>query len=92
MKTIEINGNNFSNLDEFYNEVEQKMTKNLDWKIGRNLDAFNDILNGGFGIHKVDEIYELKWLNSQKSKSELKEFNTIIDIITENKNVVLTLI
>ena len=34
----------------------------------------------------------IKWMNSQKSKSELKEFDTIIKIIAENENVVLTLI
>ena len=36
----------------FYDEVEQVFTCGLDWKIGRNLDAFNDILRGGFGRHE----------------------------------------
>jgi RNAse (barnase) inhibitor barstar len=83
MRTIEINGNNFSNLSGFYNEVEKKMTSGLNWKIGRNLDAFNDVLNGGFGIHDVDENYQLYWKNAKKSKSDLG-WNQTIDFI-ENK-------
>ena len=35
MKTYEIDGEHFSTLEAFYE--------------GRNLDAFNDILRGGFG-------------------------------------------
>jgi len=91
MRTIEINGNNFSNLSEFYNEVERKMTNGLNWKIGRYLDAFNDVLNGGFGIHEYDEDYKMIWLNSEKSKSELEEYSAIIEMIMENENAKLEL-
>ncbi len=91
MRTIEIDGNSFSNLTEFYDEVERKMTSDLNWEIGRNLDAFEDVLSGGFGVQEVDENYELKWLNSKKSKSELKEYEILIEIITGNKNVNLKL-
>ena len=55
MLTIKIQGNNFSNLAEFYDEIERKMTSGLEWKIGRNLNAFNDVLRGGFGVHDCDE-------------------------------------
>ncbi|WP_235904736.1 barstar family protein, partial [Patiriisocius marinus] len=85
MLTIKIQGNNFSNLADFFDEVERKMTKGLDWKIGQNLNAFNDVLRGGFGIHDCDEDYKLIWENSQKSKSELQEFTTIIEMINENE-------
>jgi len=91
MLTIELNGNNFSNLAEFYDEVERKMTKGLDWKIGRNLDAFNDVLSGGFGVNEVGENYQLTWTNALKSKSELQEYETLIKIIKENANVELIL-
>ena len=43
-----IDGRRFSNMAGFYDEVERVFTFGLDWKIGRNLDAFNDILRGGF--------------------------------------------
>ncbi|MFD1015476.1 barstar family protein [Winogradskyella rapida] len=60
MRIIEINGNKFSNMKGFYREIESKMTFGLNWKIGRNLNAFNDVLYGGFGVHDVDEKYILK--------------------------------
>lgn len=91
MRTTEINGNKFSNQKGFYREVEHKMTSGLNWKIGRNLNAFNDILYGGFGVHGVDEKYILKWHRSEKSKLELKYFDTIIEIIKEHENIELQL-
>ena len=44
-----IDGRHFSNMAGFYDEVERVFTSGLDWKIGRNLNAFNDI--GGAGIY-----------------------------------------
>ena len=80
MKKIEINGNSFSNLSEFYDEVERKFTKGLTWKIGRNLNAFNDVLRGGFGLHNYEEQIELCWSNSEKSKLDLGINETIEDL------------
>ena len=78
MQKIEIDGNKFSNLNEFYDEIELKLTNGLDWKIGRNLDALNDVLDGGFGVHEINENIELIWLNSGKSKSDLGWNETIL--------------
>jgi len=92
MRTIKIDGNNFCDLQGFYIEIEQKMTQGLNWKIGRNLDAFADILQGGFGVHDINEKYELQWLNSDKSKIELStDYVLLLDIIKDNKNVNLKL-
>lgn len=77
---IMIDGNNFSNMDEFYNEIENKFTKGLEWKMGRNLDAFNDILRGGFGVHEYDEHIIVKWVNSNKSKEDLSYKLTISEL------------
>jgi RNAse (barnase) inhibitor barstar len=71
MLTITLDGNSFNSLTTFYDEVERKMTHNLDWKIGRNLDAFNDVLRGGFGVHSYEEPFQLIWENSTKSKTDL---------------------
>ncbi|WP_282628388.1 barstar family protein [Empedobacter sedimenti] len=70
-KVIVINGNNFSDLTGFYNEIERVLTKDLDWKIGRNLDAFEDILLGGYGVFETGEPIQLIWENSTKSKADL---------------------
>ena len=52
---ITSDGRRFSNMAGFYDEVERVFTSGLDWKIGRNLNAFNDILRGGFGWHEYGQ-------------------------------------
>ena len=76
-KEIVIDGHNFKTLAEFYDEIENKLTKGLDWRIGRNLNAFNDVLTGGFGIHDYEERITLVWKNSEKSKKDLGQSETI---------------
>jgi RNAse (barnase) inhibitor barstar len=89
-KEIIIDGGNFATLSEFYDEVENKLTKGLDWKIGRNLDAFNDVLTGGFGVHDYEEPIRIKWINSVKSKKDLGQlFDTIIDIAYGHQHIEL---
>ncbi len=56
-----------------------------------NYCIFNDVLYGGFGVHDVDEKYILKWHSSEKSKSELKYYDRIIEIIKEHENIELQL-
>lgn len=68
---IILDGNRFANLEEFYLEADRILTKNLDWKTGHNLNAFNDLLRGGFGVFEYDEPIRLLWINSQRSENLL---------------------
>ena len=88
MKQITIDGNNFSNEEEFYSEIDKLLTRDLSWKTGHNLDAFNDILRGGFGVHDPGEELIRTWVNAGKSRKELGEqlFNTIVEIILDCDN------
>ena len=70
-QTIIINGENFSDLESFYDEIDRVLTKDLDWSTGHNLDAFNDLLRGGFGIYEYKEPIKLIWKNISKSKTDL---------------------
>ena len=70
-QTILLDGNRFSTLSSFYEEVERVLTKNLEWSIGRNLDAFNDVLRGGFGVYGYEEPVLLVWRQSKKSRTDL---------------------
>lgn len=70
-REIILDGNNFSSLAEFYDEIQNKLTKGLNWEIGRNLDAFNDVLRGGFGVYEYNDVFKLLWKNSEKSKKDL---------------------
>ncbi len=69
----EIDGANFSTLEEFYDEVSRVLIPNVSW--GRNVDAFNDILRGGFGT--PDWGFVLRWKNSTLSKDRLGYRETV---------------
>ena len=94
MKEIIIDGNNFSDAEGFYTEIDKLLTRNLDWKTGHNLNAFNDLLRGGFGFHEYGEELHITWINASKSKADFgyevrnhngqTMFEVIVDIILDN--------
>lgn len=88
MKTFIIDGNNFTDLEGFYIEIDRLMTKNLNFKTGHNYSAFNDILCGGFGVHELNESIIIKWINYEKSKNHLGEkvILTILEIMLDCNN------
>lgn len=62
-----IDGQHFSTLEEFAETFSQVVLP--DWCWQGNLDAFNDILAGGFGT--PEEGFILVWKNSHLSKTRL---------------------
>ena len=76
-----IDGRHFSTMAGFYDKVEQVFTCGFNWKIGWNLNAFNDILRGGFGRHEYRQPIHIQWLSYQKSVRDLGQETT--DTITE---------
>lgn len=62
-----IDGSRVTSLDSFYDEIGRVLIPGYEW--GRNLDAFNDILRGGFGT--PDEGFTLRWSHSGISKEVL---------------------
>jgi RNAse (barnase) inhibitor barstar len=70
MKTITIDGSAITNIDTFYDEIYRKFCPNLKG-FGRNLDAFNDVLRGGFGEFEYGTPIKLVWTNSNNSKIAL---------------------
>ncbi len=67
-KTIyEIDGIEFATLEEFYDVISRVLIPGAKW--GRNLDAFNDILRGGFGTREGGFI--LRWKNAEISRARL---------------------
>lgn len=97
---LTIDGANFSDMEGFYNEIDRVLTKDLDWNTGHNLNAFNDLLRGGFGVHDYEEPFKLIWLNSAKSKVDFQRsfpgeptsmFEELIAIIREHQHIELTL-
>lgn len=76
-KELIIDGSKFNNTVEFYIEIDKVLTKDLTWKTGHNLDAFNDLLRGGFGVHEYSEPIIIIWKKPNKSKMDLG-FNATI--------------
>ena len=70
MKEIIIDGKNFDDEEGFYNEIDKLLTKDLDWQTGHNLNAFNDLLRGGFGVHEYGEELHITWINAAKSRED----------------------
>ena len=70
-KTIIIDGNNIYDIPSFYDEINRVFMKNEDWELGPSLDAFNDLLYGGFGGIARDELIHLIWKNCEKNRKEL---------------------
>jgi RNAse (barnase) inhibitor barstar len=73
VNTLEIDGAHFSTLEEFYDEVSRELIPGSFW--GRNLDALNDILWGGFGT--PEEGFTLRWRNHHMSKERLGYDETV---------------
>ena len=71
--TYEIDGANFSTLEEFYDEIGRVLIPGKAW--GRNLDAFNDILRGGFGTPETGFVF--RWKNSDQSRDRLGFAETV---------------
>lgn len=80
-QTIIITGNKFTDVESFYDEIDRVLTKNLDWKTGHNLNAFNDLLWGGFGVYEYEEQVKITWTKFTESKKVLG--NELSDILIE---------
>jgi hypothetical protein len=72
----EIHGDAFSTLQEFFDEISRVLIPGAHW--GRNLDAFNDILRGGFGT--PDDGFVLRWLDHAQSRRRLGYPETILQL------------
>lgn len=83
-----IDGKNFDDLEGFYVEAKKLFTKDSSFSAGHNLEAFNDLLRGGFGVHKYGEPIMIRWNNFSKSKRDLGEkvISKIMEIIEDVDN------
>lgn len=70
-RTFIIDGGRFDTMEGFYDEAERVFTRDLSWRMGRNLDAFNDVLRGGFGRHAYGEPILIRWVDYEKSRRDL---------------------
>ena len=64
-------GEQMKDIPEFYDQVSMILTEDLDFEPGHNLDAFADLLKGGFGKHSVGETFSVLWKNFDLSVQNL---------------------
>nr|WP_315476027.1 barstar family protein [uncultured Undibacterium sp.] len=64
---IRIDGLQFSTLEGFFQHFSERALDGSTW--GHNLDAFNDVLRGGFGT--PEDGFVIEWLNHVISKQRL---------------------
>ena len=64
---VTIDGGAFADLRGFYKHFQERALFGSPW--GKNLDAFNDVLRGGFGT--PEQGFILVWQNSSLSKERL---------------------
>lgn len=62
-----LEGGRIASLEDFYTEVSRVVVPGVNW--GRNLDAFNDILRGGFGT--PEEGFLVVWKDHAWSRERL---------------------
>lgn len=89
MKIFKLNGREFNTTNEFFDTIGELLVENNDW--GKNWDALNDILYGGFIKTDCEEEFKLIWLNSEYSKINLTDFQKIVDLIKEHEHIKLEL-
>jgi len=66
LPVLVIDGANFSDFDGFAREFS-RLLRDYAWR--GNLDAFNDLLRGGFGT--PEHGWVLRWVNSESSRAAL---------------------
>jgi RNAse (barnase) inhibitor barstar len=88
-QTIIIDGNTILDIESFYDEIDRVLTKDLEWKTGHNLNAFNDLLRRGFGVYEYEEPIKLIWTSFIESNNKLGKdlTDTLIEIISEHKHI-----
>jgi RNAse (barnase) inhibitor barstar len=67
VREYKLSGANITSLESFYDEISRVLVPNVEW--GENLDAFDDILHGGFGT--PNEGFVLRWTHSETSRLAL---------------------
>lgn len=77
-KEFEIDGRKFSDLKGFYQAIGKQLVDKNEW--GKNWNALNDILIGGFIKTEYGEPFKLIWRNSDISRQKLEEYNDVVKI------------
>ncbi len=71
IKIIEILGQHIRDIPSFYAEINRVFMAGETWTLGESLDAFNDLLYGGYGAIVGREAATIVWHGFDGSKTAL---------------------
>lgn len=71
IKQIEIEGNTINDITSFYKEINRAFMLGESWLIGQSLDAFNDLLFGGYGALQGAQSVKLVWRHMDHCRKAL---------------------
>ncbi len=88
--SLTIDGTRFGDLNSFYKHMDELLTDGT-MRVGHNLDAFNDLLRGGFGVFDYGEQVDIYWDSFEQSRETLGDglLLTILEIILRADNCTL---
>ncbi|NWF95738.1 MAG: barstar family protein [Candidatus Thorarchaeota archaeon] len=92
VKEFVLDGSNMVSVDGFYDEVQRVLCPDFSG-FGRNLDALNDILRGGFGTFEYGDQIRIRIVNVHKMRMNLEAsfFRHVMEVLEESENVELSL-
>ena len=70
-KEIIIDGSRIHDKTSFYEEINRKFMQNESWQLAESLDAFVDLLYGGFGAIREKEEIRLIWKCFEANRQSL---------------------
>lgn len=68
---ITLEGKEITNISSFYRQMNDRLMQDEDWKLAESLDAFDDLLYGGFGKLKDYGHLEIEWKDIDISRKNL---------------------
>lgn len=68
-----LDGTEIISLETFFDQISERLIPDAYW--GRGLDAFDDILRGGFGT--PEDGFTLRWVHSEVSRENLGYQETV---------------
>lgn len=71
VKRIEIDGTAINDIASLYEEINRVFMVGESWQIGQSLDAFNDLLFGGYGALQGAQSVDLVWHHMANSRRAL---------------------
>jgi len=71
MLALTLDGTRIHDIASFYDEVNRVFMAAEDWQLGHSLDAFDDLLYGGYGALDGDAPVTLVWTAFERSREAL---------------------